>query len=122
VDVDAEQCVRSRVGHPARNMRAPVAALDDVALRTKQLLHQRVHELGSSPRADDAGDRIGESKAGKRGNYDVVAGGCQRFKQPLELEERAWPAVEEEDGRLGAVALHMEEMEALAFDIGRKVG
>jgi hypothetical protein len=70
--MEAEQCVWFVVRYPARDRGTPVPALDDVAQLPEQLDHQRVHEFGGPTRAYDAGDRLGEGKAWKRGDNDIV--------------------------------------------------
>jgi hypothetical protein len=46
-----------------------------------------VHEFGCPTRADDTGDRLGESKTWKRGDNDVVPIGRQRTEQTFKFEK-----------------------------------
>jgi hypothetical protein len=70
--------------------------------------------------ADDG--RVGEREARERGDDNMVPVRCERLQQLLELEIRARPAVEKQHGRLAAVAFRMNEVEVLAFPVGREVG
>jgi len=68
----------------------------------EQLDHQPMHERSSPPRADRARDWSGEREARKRGDDNIVPVCCERLQEPLEFEIRTRPAVEKQDGRLGA--------------------
>jgi len=61
--------------------------LDDVARLPEQLDHQRVHEFGGSTRAYDACDRLGEGKAWKRRDNDVVPICHKRIEQTFKFKE-----------------------------------
>ncbi len=81
-----------------------------------------MHER-SQPAAGRSGRVIGleNAKPGSEGRQHR-ARPLRRLQQPLELEIPARPAVEKQYGRLGAVTLHMNEVEVLAFHVGREVG
>jgi len=95
-------------GHPPRDQRAPVASLHAVPLVLEDGRHQRVEAARHGPEAPPLLlRRLGEAEAGQGGRDDVEglrrgvvwAGVAQRADDGEELDDRAGPAVQQEEGQ-----------------------
>ena len=84
-------------GHPRRDQRSPVAALDRVALVAKPLAEELTKAIRHRLDPDRAGRLVGERVSRERRDDHVVAGRDQLRDQVEELDRAAWPAVHETD-------------------------
>ena len=125
VEVKADDGPGMPEGHGRGDERAPVPALRPVALVAEHVAHQRVHDLADRPRVHPGlARRLGERIAGKGRGHDVerIAGFAavplgmgQHPDDPVELEERARPAVLEEERKgvgVGRALVHEVDPEA----------
>ncbi|GAB3834321.1 hypothetical protein GCM10027610_029750 [Dactylosporangium cerinum] len=118
VDVHADDPLRGHRAERQRDARAEVAAL-----RAVPLVAEPPHQLGPGPR--DPGDvpaalvrRAGEAVP-RDGRDHQVEVARQRLDHVLELQERAGPAVgEDQCERVGLRGADVDEVDVLAVDLG----
>ena len=132
VDVHADDMIRVDAAQLGRDDRAGVAALGPVAV-----VAEAVHQLGPGlghPAGVPAwpGERRGEAEAGQRRRDDmegvgrvaaVASGVGQRADDFDELDDRAWPAVGDDQrqrARFGRA--DVQEVHVLAVDDRRELG
>ena len=119
------------IGKPARDDRAPVAALRDIAVAAEHVAHQLVPEDGRGARPDGFFEPAGKAVARQRRDHEVHAVPglaaeffrmCELLDDTVKLEHRARPAMRHQH-RLGgrARSLHMDEMELVAVDLRMEV-
>jgi hypothetical protein len=117
VDADGAPGILQR--HVRRDAGAEVAAV-----RTVPLVAEASHQPVPEPRdlgAVDAGARraCGEAVTGQRGDHHVVLG--QPVEQRQQFDERARPAVGQDQRYAGAAALAVHEVDPGAVDVGEEV-
>ena len=122
VHVDAGHALGVRRAELGGEDAAPVAALHAVAL-VPQVRHQRVERRGDARDAPAALARSAAEAEAGQGRDDEVELLAQRPEDPMELVDRARPAVEQQQReRVGRRAAHMPEVQVDAVDLVPEAG
>ena len=96
--------LRRVVRDPRGDQGSPIPTLDRVAPDSEAVLDQSAKAVGDSGGVQSALAGCGEAVSRQRRRDDLMARLDQERDQPLELQHRARPAVDENDRRSGAFA------------------